>query len=57
MCFVTDTLAMMEVLRGFAFITSNGDAVTISGGLVGVLFTGPVQDATGLLNVPTFSNT
>ncbi len=53
-CLVIVTLAMMEVLRGLAFITSNGDAVMISGVLAGVLIMGSVQDAIGLLNVPTF---
>jgi ribose/xylose/arabinose/galactoside ABC-type transport system permease subunit len=37
MCFVIVTLAMMEGLRGLAFITSNGDAVSIFGVLVDVL--------------------
>jgi hypothetical protein len=54
MCFVIVTLAMMEVLRGLAFITSNGDAVMISGALARVLIMDSVQDAIGLLNVPTF---
>jgi ribose/xylose/arabinose/galactoside ABC-type transport system permease subunit len=53
-CLVIVTLAMMEVLRGLVFITSNGDAVMISGVLAGVLIMGSVQDAIGLLNVPTF---